>query len=139
MPLKTDETSPVTEEPKKWKDFDLKALGKKKNRQEGLESKEGEADRLDWGEGPELTEDEADRLTWCCCVCCHKNVKTCHCCCDCCHCTSSSCLGKFPHHSTGNQFFTPDMFSAYHREGYAACVEAKIEEFLLPDQSTEES
>ena len=37
---------------------------------------------------------------------------------------------KFPNHSTANQFFTPLMFSAYHREGFRACVEAEAAEFL---------
>ena len=121
----------VTEQPKPWKDevFDDVELGKNPDA---------------WGRGPEMDEEEADRLTWCCCHGCHRNVKTCKCCCVCCTCEcccdccprnichtiSSFCLGEFPHHITPNQFFTPDMFTAYHREGYAACVEAKIDEFL---------
>ena len=83
------------------------------------------------GESPELKEEDANKLTFCCCPCCH--------------CYSSSCrfiserlLGKFPHHITANQFFTPDTFSAYHREGYAACVEAKVADFLKP-QSPQDS
>lgn len=89
--------------------------------------------KADWGDGPELTEDEANELNWCCCSCCHcKKSDCCHgceceCCSDgCCHCLSSWCLGEFPHHKTANQFFTPRMFAAYHREGYAACVEAEL-------------
>ena len=39
------------------------------------------------------------------------------------------CLG-FPSTSTINQFFTPSLFTAYHREGYRACVESGAEEFL---------
>ncbi|XP_015747360.1 PREDICTED: uncharacterized protein LOC107327124 [Acropora digitifera] len=77
------------------------------------------------GESPELKEEDANKLTFCCCPCCH--------------CYSSSCrfiserlLGKFPHHITANQFFTRDTFSAYDREGYAACVEAEVADFLKP-------
>ena len=29
----------------------------------------------------------------------------------------------FPRHTTGNQFFTPRLFTVYHREGYRACME----------------
>ena len=46
-------------------------------------------------------------------------------CCECCHikpCCSYSCL-TFPRHLTANQFYTPSMFTAYHREGYRACME----------------
>ena len=74
-----------------------------------------------WGTGPELTEEEADRLTFCFCECCHCLV---------CKSLSNLCCGTFPFHSTANQGFTPAMFSAYHREGYRACVEAKADEFL---------
>lgn len=88
-----------------------------------------------WGKSPELSVEEANQLNWCCCLRCHRININCHRCCDCCHSDichwlSSRCLGEFPHHTTANQFFTPDMFSAYHREGYAACAEAKIHEFL---------
>lgn len=74
-----------------------------------------------WGTGPEMEPDDVDRLTLCCC--------------DCCHCSplqflSASCCGVFPNHATANQFFTPAMFSAYHREGYRACLEARAAEFL---------
>ena len=78
-----------------------------------------EADR--WGSGPEMDAHEVDRLTCCCCECCH------------CHAlkllTEPWC-GVFPNHRTANQFFTPAMFSAYHREGYRACMEARASEFL---------
>ena len=79
----------------------------------------------EWGFGPELREDEVKRLNWCCCLCCHNCS-----CKGCCHTLSSCCLGKFPSHSTGNQFFTPDMFREYHREGYAACIEAIGDKFI---------
>ena len=99
---------PETEQPKSWKDFGL------------------QLDSNKWGESPELTDIEADRLTFCCCPCCHCYSSSC---CSC-RCISESLLGKFPHHITANQFFTPDTFSAYHREGYAACVEAGVADFL---------
>ncbi|KAL9973422.1 hypothetical protein ACROYT_G019881 [Oculina patagonica] len=75
-----------------------------------------------WGTGPEkLDADEVDRLTFCCCEACHSL-----------HCRSVSdyCCGSFPLHSTANQYFTPAMFSAYHREGYRAATEAEAVEFL---------
>ena len=96
---------PETGQPKPWKDFDMPLEAKK------------------WGKSPELTPREADKLTFCCCACCH---------CYSCRCISERLLGKFPHHITANQFFTPDTFSAYHREGYAACVEAGVADFLKP-------
>lgn len=89
-----------------------------------------ELDHKDWGLSPELTEREADRLTCCCCVCCHYYGSS--------HCVSDALLGRFPHHKTANQFFTPEMFSAYHREGYAACIEAKIESFFK-DETTQDA
>ena len=96
-----------TKEPRTWKetlndiDVDLEA---------GL-----------WGTGPELDADEVDRLTFCCCEICHSL-----------HCQSVSryCCGSFPLHSTAHQYFTPAMFSAYHREGYRAAMEAGAVEFL---------
>lgn len=74
-----------------------------------------------WGTGPELDADEVDRLTFCCCEACHSL-----------HCRSVSayCCGSFPFHSSANQFFTPAMFSAYHREGYRAATDAEAVEFL---------
>ena len=105
-----------TEQPKPWGDFDTE-----------LES----LDPTKWGESPELTVREADRLTFCCC---HR----CHCGNGSCQCISECFLGRFPHHITANQFFTPDTFSAYHREGYAACVEADVENFFK-QQSTQDS
>ena len=68
-----------------------------------------------WGNGPKLTTEEADRLTFGCCECCHGNA---------CRGLSEAMCGAFPQHSTNNQFFTPTMFSAYHREGYRASMEA---------------
>lgn len=41
--------------------------------------------------------------------------------------------GFFPHHATLNQFFTPALFSAYHREGYRACLDAEIGQFLTEE------
>ena len=81
-----------------------------------------------WGKSPHLSNSEADRLTFCCCSCCH-------CSCYSCRCISEPLLGKFPHHITANQFFTPDTFTAYHREGYAACVEAGVADFLSTQDS----
>ena len=74
-----------------------------------------------WGTGPELSVEEADRLTFCCCECCHGNA---------CLGLSEAICGSFPHHSTNNQFLTPTMFSAYHREGYRASMEAKVADFV---------
>ena len=107
---------PETKQPKPWKDFDI------------------QLDSDKWGKSPELTDIEADRLTFCCCSRCHCYGRSC---CSC-RCISERLLGKFPHHITANQFFTPDIFSAYHREGYAACVEAGVAEFLKP-QSPQDS
>jgi len=76
-----------------------------------------------WGPGPFLSAEEVDRLNFCCCECCHTSVG----------CVSKIseklCMG-FPSTSTINQFFTPSLFTAYHREGYRACVESNAEEFL---------
>lgn len=110
LPLMRDPE--VTAQPKPWKDFDVE-LGE------------------EWGKGPELTKREADRLTFCCCHCCHYYGSS--------HCISDYLLGRFPHHITANQFFTPDIFTAYHREGYAACVEANVASFLKtqPTQDAE--
>ena len=80
-----------------------------------------------WGAGPELSAEEANRLTFCCCECCHGNT---------CLGLSAAMCGTFPHHSTNNQFFTPTMFSAYHREGYRASMEAKVAEFVSDDVAT---
>lgn len=115
-PSESKPLKPETEQPKSWEYFDMP-----------LESNK-------WGESPELTVAEADRLTFCCCLCCHCNSSSC----SSCRCISERLLGKFPHHITANQFFTPDTFSAYHREGYAACVEAKVADFLKP-QSPQDS
>ena len=74
-----------------------------------------------WGIGPELDADEVDRLTGCCCECCHSTS---------CACCSRPLCGMFPNHSTANQCLTPEMFVAYHREGYRACVEVSTDDFL---------
>ena len=74
-----------------------------------------------WGTGPTLKAEEVDRLTFCCCECCHGSP---------CRSASQWCCGSFPGHSNANQFFTPSLFSAYHREGYRACMDAKAAEFL---------
>lgn len=83
-----------------------------------------------WGNGPELKAEEADRLTFCCCECCHGNA---------CRGFSEAMCEAFPQHSTNNQFFTPSMFSAYHREGYRASMEAKIEEFVNEESNSSPS
>ena len=77
-------------------------------------------ERERWGDSPYLVEKDVDRLTGACCVCCH---------CACCKGFSELILGRFPHHSTANQFFTPDQFSAYHREGYRSLIEESLDEF----------
>lgn len=96
----------VTEQPKLWRLFGVEV---------------DDPDHKKWGRSPEIAEQEVDRLTGCCCLCCDRNS---------CHYISTFSLGRFPHHITANQFFTPDTFSAYHREGYAACVEADVLAFL---------
>ena len=130
---------------KKWKYFDVE-LGHLKDEypdklwtESPRELTEDEANRLTWCccqrlhgyiKEPQETRDNASRLT---CRCqCHRGCCPCctiRCTSDCCpgkicHRISSFLLGGFPHHITANQFFTPDMFSAYHREGLAACIEA---------------
>lgn len=76
-----------------------------------------------WGTGPVLRTDEVEKLTFGCCECCHSSL-------GCCQAISKFMFMGFPRHSTVNQFFTPQMFSAYHREGYRACIEGDIEGFL---------
>ena len=72
---------------------------------------------------PRKSEMQSEELTWCCCECCHSKSCLCP--------YLSTCLcNKFPQHNTVNQFFTPRMFEAYHREGRRACEEAKANEFL---------
>ena len=68
----------------------------------------------EWGRGPYLTEEDVKDIEGCpggigCCECCHKNL-------------CGNCF-KFPRHPTLSQFFTPPMFTAYHREGYRVCME----------------
>lgn len=82
----------------------------------------------EWGLGPQLVSEEADSLTFCCCECCHGNSH---------RWLSDTLCGTFPQHITANQFFTPRMFSAYHSEGYNACVEAEAAEFLGAAQEVE--
>lgn len=82
-----------------------------------------ELDAKEWGPGPVLDAEEVDRLTFCCCEACHTSwgiLPTI---------SRKICLG-FPSTSTINQFFTPSLFTAYHREGYRACVESGAEDFL---------
>ena len=78
-----------------------------------------------WGAGPQLSSEEADRLTFCCCECCHGNT---------CRGLSEATCGVFPQHSTANQLFTPTQFSAYHREGYRASMEAKVAQFVSDEK-----
>ncbi|XP_022790889.1 uncharacterized protein LOC111330315 [Stylophora pistillata] len=82
-----------------------------------------------WGTGPDLEAEEVERLTFCCSECCH---------CSHLQYLSHSCCGIFPYHSTSNQLFTPAQFSAYHREGYHACVEARAIEFLKESEEISE-
>ena len=72
-------------------------------------------------QGMVLKEDDVSKLTLCCCECCHQKA---------CYGLSKMFCNVFPQHNTANQFFTPRMFSAYHREGYRACVEANAGGFL---------
>ena len=65
--------------------------------------------------------DDVSKLTLCCCECCHQKS---------CHWLSKILCNVFPQTNTANQFFTPRMFSAYHHEGYRACVEANADDFL---------
>lgn len=98
------------EEPLSWKD--------------ALRDIDVDLEAAKWGESPQQDTDEVDDLTFCCCESCHsfKYQKLSNCLC-----------GVFPQHITANQFFTPRMFAAYHREGYNACVEAEAAEFLAAD------
>ena len=71
--------------------------------------------------GMVLKDNDVTKLTLCCCECCHQTA---------CFGLSKIFCNVFPQHNTANQFFTSRMFSAYHREGYRACVEAKADAFL---------
>ena len=79
-----------------------------------------------WGVGPYLSEEEANRLTGACSECCH---------CGCCKSCSEPLFGRFPNHSTANQFFTRDQFSVYHREGYRSLIEGSLDDFLKYSQT----
>ena len=82
-----------------------------------------------WGSGPEVEAEEVERLTCCCCECCHHSLLQ----------FLSRCLcGAFPYHSIANQFFTPALFTAYHREGFRACMEARTVDFLLGSDKNSE-
>lgn len=94
----------------KWADFDS-------------DNKMG-FDKSIWGPGPALKASDVDRLSGCCCLCCNVKLP-----CD--------LLNGFPNHSTVNQFFTPHQFTAYHREGYHACLEAEAAEFLDNNNNNE--
>ena len=74
-----------------------------------------------WGPGPILKASDVDRLGGCCFECCHSQLYSR---------ITAPLLGRFPFHSTVNQMFTSSQHTAYHREGYHACVEAKAVEFL---------
>ena len=82
-----------------------------------------ELDTTLWGPGPVLNAEDVDRLTFCCCESCHSSSKILR------WISDKLCVG-FPHTSTVNQFFTSSLFTAYHREGYRACVESGAEEFF---------
>ncbi|KAL9981897.1 hypothetical protein ACROYT_G010660 [Oculina patagonica] len=75
----------------------------------------------DVSDGVFFTQDDVNKLTLCCCECCHRQA---------CQGLSKICCNFFPQHSTANQFFTSRMFSAYHCEGYRACVDANAAGFL---------
>ncbi|KAL9981889.1 hypothetical protein ACROYT_G010652 [Oculina patagonica] len=76
---------------------------------------------FDAPDGVFFTQDEVNNLTLCCCECCYRQA---------CQGLSKICCNVFPQHSTANQFFTSKMFSAYHCEGYGACVDANAVGFL---------
>ena len=82
-----------------------------------------------WGTGPQQNADEVDSLTCCCCHCCQRSCLQ--------RLSPDWLCGVFPRHSTANQFFTPRTFTAYHCEGYNACLEAKAAEFLGARQDVE--
>ncbi|XP_022799733.1 uncharacterized protein LOC111337653 [Stylophora pistillata] len=84
----------------------------------------------DWGESPYLTGDDVDKLTFCCCNFCNRKSWLSF--------FSEWFCDKFPNISTANQCFTPLQFSAYHREGFRASVEAQAAEFLSDDRDSQE-
>ena len=95
---------------------------------EALRDIDVDLEAADWGAGPQQDAEEVDTLTFCCCECCHGTI---------CQRLSKAMCGAFPQHSTANQFFTPRMFTAYHREGYYACLENEAAEFLGAVRDTE--
>ena len=79
-----------------------------------------EWDFKEWGGSPYLTKSDVEVIEGCpsClgfCECCHSKYSIKSCCDERCY--------TFPRHPTANQFYTPLMFTAYHREGYRACME----------------
>ncbi|XP_028408530.1 uncharacterized protein LOC114531087 isoform X1 [Dendronephthya gigantea] len=79
-------------------------------------------DERKWGSGPILKEETINDIS---------GFPAGLGCCDCksrCSCCDS--FLAFPRHTTMNQFFTPRMFTVYHREGYRACMEC--DDFLKP-------
>ncbi|KXJ06169.1 hypothetical protein AC249_AIPGENE119 [Exaiptasia diaphana] len=74
-----------------------------------------------WGPGPALKTSEVDRLSGCCCECCHSKPF---------NYILNFLMTGFPFHSTVNQMLTSSQYTAYHREGYHACVEAEADKFL---------
>ncbi|KAK3728945.1 hypothetical protein QZH41_016810 [Actinostola sp. cb2023] len=83
-------------------------------------------DESAWGSGPALKASDVDRLSGCCFECCHWKPF---------NFILNPLMGRFPFHSTFNQMFTASQFSAYHREGYRACLEGEAAEFLGIDQN----
>ncbi|XP_078355312.1 uncharacterized protein LOC144639922 [Oculina patagonica] len=84
---------------------------------------------FDAPDGVFFTQDDVNNLTLCCCECCHRQA---------CQGLSKICCNVFPQHSTANQFFTSRMFSAYHCEGYCACVDANAVAFIKDGEREEE-
>ena len=84
----------------------------------------GGLDTLLWGNSPVLNEEDVNQLTFCCCECCHSSSKVRQ------WISKKLCM-RFPHTTTVNQFFTSSLFTAYHCEGYRACVESDAVAFLM--------
>jgi len=92
--------------------------------EEALRAIDGDLEACLCGTGPELSAEEVDRLTFCCCECCHGNS---------CREFLRSIVRGFSTAFHEQSVFHPTMFSAYHREGYRASMEAKVEEFLADE------